>query len=83
MMRKRNHHFDLVNRLKNKIWICSFILESGGIYDMSDEKIMDNMKQEIRTRMQSLIVPAPKVASEFYSATEMVNELNWNFVGRK
>jgi hypothetical protein len=43
---------------------------------MSDEKIMDNMKQEIRTRMQSLIVPAPKVASEFYSATEMVNELN-------
>jgi hypothetical protein len=49
----------------------SFRLESGGIYDMSDEKIMDNMKQEIRTRMQSLIVPAPKVASEFYSATEM------------
>jgi len=49
----------------------SFRLESGGIYDMSDEKIMDNMKQDIRARMQSLAVPTPKVASEFYSATEM------------
>jgi len=41
---------------------------------MADEKIMDDMKQDIRTRMQSLIVPTPKVASEFYTATEMVNE---------
>ncbi|CAF0871111.1 unnamed protein product [Adineta steineri] len=49
----------------------SFRLESGGVYDMSDEKVMDNMKQEIRARMQSLVVPTPKVASEFYTAAEM------------
>jgi len=42
---------------------------------MSDEKIMDNMKQEIRARMQSLAVPTPKVASEFYTAAEMVNKI--------
>jgi U4/U6.U5 tri-snRNP-associated protein 1 len=49
----------------------SFRLESGGIYDMSDEKVLDNMKQEIRTKMQSLAVPTPKVASEFYTADEL------------
>jgi len=59
----------LNNTMKKKK--SSFRLESGGIYDMSDEKIMDNMKQDIRARMQSLAVPTPKVASEFYSATEM------------
>lgn len=41
---------------------------------MSDEKVIDDMKQEIRTRMQSLAVPTPKVASEFYTAEEMVNK---------
>jgi hypothetical protein len=50
-----------------------FILESGGNYNMSDEKVMDNMKEEIRTRMQSLAVPAAKIASEFYTADEMVS----------
>ena len=39
---------------------------------MSDEKVMDNMKQEIRSRMQSLAMPQPKIASEFYTAEEMV-----------
>jgi hypothetical protein len=41
---------------------------------MSDEKVLDNMKQEIRTKMQSLAVPTPKIASEFYTADEMVNK---------
>ncbi|CAF0844189.1 unnamed protein product [Rotaria sordida] len=49
----------------------SFRLESDGAYDMSNEKVMDEMKQEIRARMQSLIVPTPKVASEYYTTTEM------------
>ncbi|CAF3351073.1 unnamed protein product [Rotaria sp. Silwood1] len=49
----------------------SFRLESDGAYDMSDEKVMDAMKQEIRARMQSLAVPTPKVASEFYTAAEL------------
>jgi len=39
---------------------------------MSDEKVIDNMKQEVRARMQSLTVPTAKVASEFYTAEEMV-----------
>ncbi len=43
---------------------------------MSDEKVMSDMKQEIRTRMQSLTMPTPKIASEFYTADEMVNEYN-------
>jgi hypothetical protein len=42
---------------------------------MSDEKVTDEMKQEIRTRMQSLAMPVPKVASEFYTAEEMVSKL--------
>jgi hypothetical protein len=77
MMKKRNHHFDLVNKLKikNEFKIPLLFLESGGIYDMSDEKVMDDMKQEVRTRMQSLLVPTPKVASEFYTAAEMVNKI--------
>ncbi len=41
---------------------------------MSDEKVINNMKQEIQARMQSLAVPTPKVASEYYTAAEMVNE---------
>ena len=49
-----------------------FRLETGGSYDMSDEKFVDNMKQEIRTRMQSLAMPTPKIASEFYTPEEMV-----------
>lgn len=40
---------------------------------MSDEKFLDNMKQEIRTNMQSLQLPTPKIASEFYTAAEMVS----------
>jgi len=43
---------------------------------MADEKVIDDMKQEIRTRMQSLAVPTKKIASEFYTAEEMVNEYN-------
>ena len=53
---------------------CFLVLESGGTYDMSDEKFLDNMKQEIRTNMQSLAVPTPKIASEFYTAAEMVSD---------
>ncbi|CAF2325116.1 unnamed protein product [Rotaria sp. Silwood2] len=49
----------------------SFRLESDGAYDMSDEKVIYEMKQEIRARMQSLLVPTPKVASEFYTPGEM------------
>lgn len=49
----------------------SFRLESNGNYDMSDEKIIDEMKQEVRTRMQSLTLPTAKIASEFYTAEEM------------
>ncbi|UJR33324.1 hypothetical protein I4U23_020774 [Adineta vaga] len=49
----------------------SFRLESGGAYDMADEKFMEAMKKDIRERMQSLTVPTPKVASEFYTAAEM------------
>jgi hypothetical protein len=55
--------------------MCSFfdiILESDGSYDMSDEKVIDSMKSEIRARMQSLTMPTPKIASEFYTADEMV-----------
>lgn len=48
-------------------------LESNGSYDMSDEKVVDTMKQEIRARMQSLALPTPKIASEFYTQEEMVN----------
>ena len=40
---------------------------------MSHEKIRDEMKQEIRARMQSLTLPTPKLANEFYTAAEMVN----------
>ncbi|CAF0730011.1 unnamed protein product [Adineta ricciae] len=53
----------------------SFRLDTGGTYDMADEKFMDNMKEEIRARMQSLTAAAPKVASDFYTAAEMVNIL--------
>ncbi|CAF2062360.1 unnamed protein product [Rotaria magnacalcarata] len=49
----------------------SFRLESNGAYDMSDEKAVDEMKQEIRARMQTLSLPTPKVASEFYTPDEM------------
>lgn len=45
---------------------------------MSDEKMIDNMKQEIRARMQSLAMPEPKIASEFYTAAEMVKFINFN-----
>lgn len=41
---------------------------------MSDEKMIDEMKNEIRTRMQTLDMPAQKVASDFYTAAEMVKE---------
>ena len=41
---------------------------------MSDEKFLDNMKQEIRTKMQSLALPTPKVASEFFTPAEMVSK---------
>ena len=44
---------------------------------MSDEKVIDTMKQEIRARMQSLALPTPKIASEFYTPEEMVN-FSWN-----
>lgn len=40
---------------------------------MTDEKFLDNMKQDIRTKMQSLALPNQKVASEFYTAAEMVS----------
>lgn len=46
---------------------------------MSDEKFVDNMKQEIRTRMQSLAMPTPKIASEFYTAEEMVKRHSMSF----
>ena len=42
---------------------------------MADEKFIDNMKEEIRARMQSLTAAAPKVASDFYTAAEMVTTL--------
>ena len=42
---------------------------------MADEKFMDNMKEEIRARMQSLNAAAPKVASDFYTAAEMVSRV--------
>ena len=45
---------------------------------MSEEKVMGDMKQEIRTRMQSLAMPTPKVASEFYTAAEMVKKIRKN-----
>ncbi len=48
---------------------------------MSDEKVMDDMKQDIRTRMQSLAMPTPKIASEFYTPAEMVKIIR--FLGEK
>lgn len=51
-----------------------YFLESNGAYDMADEKVLDNMKKEIRERMQTLSVPAPKIASDFYTPEEMVNK---------
>lgn len=77
--KRRNHHFDSVSQHRNhrsnkKVLTFSLVLESGGTYDMSDEKFLDNMKQEIRTKMQSLALPTPKVASEFYTAAEMVSK---------
>ncbi|CAF3360470.1 unnamed protein product [Rotaria socialis] len=49
----------------------SFRLESNGAYDMSDERVVNEMKQEIRARMQTLSLPTPKIASEFYTPDEM------------
>ena len=49
------------------------LLEPNGNYDMSDEKSIDDMKREIRARMQTLSVPIPNVASEYYTASEMVS----------
>lgn len=53
--------------------VHSYILESDGAYDMSDEKVMDDMKREIRARLQTVSVPERKIASEFYTAEELVS----------
>ncbi|CAF0860172.1 unnamed protein product, partial [Didymodactylos carnosus] len=49
----------------------SFKLESGGKYDLSDEKIMSDMRKEFHSRMQTLELPAMKLASEFYTQEEI------------
>lgn len=58
--------------------VHSYILESDGAYDMSDEKVMDDMKREIRARLQTVSVPERKIASEFYTAEELVSII-WLF----
>lgn len=62
-------------KLIHQLFFFCFI-ESNGSYDMSDEKVIDQMKQEVRTRMQSLTLPTAKIASEFYTAEEMVKSTN-------
>ncbi|KAK2162666.1 hypothetical protein LSH36_94g05047 [Paralvinella palmiformis] len=53
--------------------IESFQLGRGGKYDAEQDKRMEEIKRELAARGEALTLPPPKLASEFYTESEMAS----------